>query len=101
VSGLLVGLPGADGLVYRGRVGGGISAAAERALLAQLMPLRTERSPFAPGQIARDEMVATTWVEPKVVVEVRYGHITRDGRLRFPVFLRLRPDKSPEEVGDA
>jgi bifunctional non-homologous end joining protein LigD len=38
------------------------------------------------------------YVEPVIVVEVRYGELTRDGRLRFPVFLRLRPDKLPSEV---
>ncbi len=101
LSGLLVGLPGPDGLIYRGRVGGGISAAAERSLLAMLQPLRAPGSPFAAGQVPRVDMVGTTWVQPEVVVEVRYGQITRDGRLRFPVFLRVRPDKTPEEAGDA
>ena len=37
---LLVGAVGPDGLTYRGRVGGGISASAERDLLARLRPLR-------------------------------------------------------------
>jgi bifunctional non-homologous end joining protein LigD len=32
------------------------------------------------------------------VVEVRYGQRTPDGRLRFPRFLRIRPDKSAGEV---
>jgi bifunctional non-homologous end joining protein LigD len=101
LSGLLVGLPGPEGLVYRGRVGGGISAAAERDLLARLTPLRADRSPFAAKQVPREDTVATTWVRPELVVEVRYGNITRDGRLRFPRYLRLRPDKTPEEAADA
>jgi len=101
LSGLLVGVPGADGLIYRGRVGGGISAAAERDLLARLAPLRIDTSPFAPNQVPREDAVGTTWVRPELVVEVRYGAITRDGRLRFPRFVRVRPDKSAEETGDA
>ena len=40
---LLVGTPGVGGLRYRGRVGGGISAANERHLLARLDPLRVAR----------------------------------------------------------
>jgi len=101
LSGLLVGVPGPAGLVYRGRVGGGISAAAERDLLARLAPPRIDTSPFAAGQVPREDAVGTTWVRPQLVVEVRYGAITRDGRLRFPRFVRLRPDKPIEEAGDA
>ncbi|MGH9822454.1 MAG: non-homologous end-joining DNA ligase, partial [Blastocatellia bacterium] len=39
----------------------------------------------------------TTWVEPMLVCEVRYATITRDGQLREPVFVRMRPDKSPSD----
>lgn len=101
LSGLLVGMPGPAGLIYRGRVGSGISVATEQDLLARLAPLRVDTSPFAPNQVPREDTVATTWVRPELVVEVRYGSITRDGRLRFPRFVRVRPDKSIEETGDA
>jgi bifunctional non-homologous end joining protein LigD len=101
LSGLLVGVPDPSGLTYRGRVGGGISNAAERDLLARLAPLRVEKSPFAAGQVPREDAVGATWVRPELLVEVRYGSITRDGRLRFPRFLRLRPDKAVEEASDA
>jgi bifunctional non-homologous end joining protein LigD len=50
VGGLLVGVPiGSGGLRYSGRVGGGIGAAAEKALLAVLEPRRTLESPFVEG----------------------------------------------------
>jgi bifunctional non-homologous end joining protein LigD len=101
LSGLLVGVPGAGGLTYRGRVGGGISGAAERDLLARLGSLRIDKSPFAGNQVPREDTVGTTWVRPELLVEVRYGSITRDGRLRFPRFVRLRPDKAVEEASDA
>ncbi|MGC4745406.1 non-homologous end-joining DNA ligase [Micromonospora sp. DT201] len=101
IGGLLVGVPGPDGrLIYRGRVGGGISAAIERQLLAELEPLRSGVSPFAPG-VPREDARSAIWVSPRVVVEVKYGQRTPDGRLRFPRVLRLRPDKPPEEVDDA
>ncbi|MEV0330923.1 non-homologous end-joining DNA ligase [Micromonospora echinospora] len=101
IGGLLVGVPGPDGrLAYRGRVGGGIGAALERALLAELEPLRTAASPFGVG-VPREDARGAIWVEPRVVVEIKYGQRTPEGRLRFPRVLRLRPDKPPEEVDDA
>ncbi len=98
IGGLLVGLPGPGGtLRFRGRVGGGIGAAAERELLSALTPLVTEQTPFTAGAVPREDARGAHWVSPDLVVEVRYGNKTPDGRLRFPRFLRLRPDKSPEE----
>jgi bifunctional non-homologous end joining protein LigD len=96
---LLVGVPGPDGLAFWGRVGGGISNAAERQLIDTLTPLRTPASPFA-GEIPREDSRGARWVRPEVVVELRFAERTREGRLRFPRFLRLRPDKSPDEVTD-
>lgn len=37
------------------------------------------------------------WVELKFVCEVEFLEFTKEGKLRAPVFLRLRDDKSPEE----
>lgn len=34
------------------------------------------------------------WIEPELVVQVRYREWAVDGALRFPVFVRLRPDKT-------
>jgi bifunctional non-homologous end joining protein LigD len=101
IGGLLVGVPAADGrLVFRGRVGGGIGMASERALLDVLEPLRTTRPPFLDA-VPREDARGAIWVKPEIVVEVKYGQRTPDGRLRFPRFLRLRPDKTVEDVEDA
>ncbi len=40
----------------------------------------------------------TTWVRPELVAEVKFSEWTQDGRLRSPVFVRLREDKSPDEI---
>ncbi|WP_290596893.1 MULTISPECIES: non-homologous end-joining DNA ligase [unclassified Archaeoglobus] len=37
------------------------------------------------------------WVKPVYVCEVEFLELTEDQKLRSPVFLRLRDDKSPEE----
>jgi bifunctional non-homologous end joining protein LigD len=97
LGGLLIGVPTPDGLAFRGRVGGGIGAVAEKELLSRLEPLASRTSPFAEGAVPREDSRGAHWVSPSLVVEVRYGNRTPDGRLRFPRFLRLRDDKTPEE----
>jgi len=97
LGGLLVGVPTPDGLAFRGRVGGGIGAAAEKELLARLEPLARADSPFVPGAVPREDSRGAHWVRPELVAEIRYGNRTPDRRLRFPRFLRLRADKSPAE----
>jgi bifunctional non-homologous end joining protein LigD len=97
IGALLIGVPDGGALAYRGRVGGGISAASERALLAALRPLVATASPFAAG-MPRAEAKDATWVRPELVIEVKYGQQTPDGKLRFPRFLRIRPDLTPVDV---
>jgi len=100
IGGLLVGAPAGAALAFRGRVGGGISATAQQELLDLLTPLVTPGSPFARGTVPREDARGAIWVRPEVVVEVKFSNRTRDGRLRFPRYLRLRPDLSAAEVTD-
>lgn len=78
-------------LVPRGRVGSGLDGEAITRLLAALGPL--ERSDCAadepPAGQSPDKL---SFVEPELVVSVRYGGWTDEGRLRHPVFRGLRPD---------
>jgi bifunctional non-homologous end joining protein LigD len=97
---LLVGDRGSDGtLSYRGRVGGGISAQAERILLGRLAPLRVAESPFA-EPLPREDARGAFYTTPMLVVEVRYGNLTPDGRLRFPRYVRLLAEGVADD-GDA
>jgi bifunctional non-homologous end joining protein LigD len=60
-----------------------------------LEPLRRKTSPFAD----EPELNApTTWVDPKLVAEVKFQGWTDDHHLRAPVFLRLRDDIDAREV---
>ena len=42
-------------------------------------------------------MKSATWVKPKLVAQIAFAEWTADGKLRQPVFLGLRRDKSPRE----
>jgi bifunctional non-homologous end joining protein LigD len=66
-------------------------------LLAAMTPLGTAESPFA-QPLPRLDAKDARWVRPELVVEVRYGQLTTDERLRFPRFVRLRPDLTAAEV---
>ncbi|HEY3245578.1 MAG TPA: non-homologous end-joining DNA ligase, partial [Phycisphaerae bacterium] len=92
---LLVGHYSPDGrLMYAGRVGTGFNETRLRQLGAKLRQIEIPRSPFADAPRER----GVHWVRPELVAEVEYGQITRDGRIRHPVFKGLRLDKSPREV---
>lgn len=82
---------------YAGRVGTGFDESLLRRIREELENLRRESSPFDPADrdlIPRD----ASWVEPLLVAEVRFTQWTRDGRLRNPSFLGLRPDADPAKV---
>ncbi|TMB32703.1 MAG: DNA ligase D [Deltaproteobacteria bacterium] len=83
-----------EGLVYVGKVGGGFSEKELTSARAELEALRLDKPPcMGPLPGGRGH----TWVQPKLVVEVRYKEITEDGLLRQPTFLRFRSDKAPAE----
>jgi bifunctional non-homologous end joining protein LigD len=97
IGSLLVGVQTPDGLTYAGHVGTGFTAQTLRMLSAKLAPLRRTGSPFGmtvPAEHAR----SAVWVEPLLVVEVRFTDWTSSGRLRAPAYLGLRADKDPAEV---
>ena len=97
IGALLVGIPGAKGLRFAGRVGTGFTERDLANLKATLAPLHTDRSPFDAPLPALDAK-RVTFVEPVLVGEVRYSEWTPDNRLRQPSWRGLRPDKKPSEV---
>lgn len=82
-------------LVSAGCVGSGFSGRELGTLSRRLRPLARPDSPFDPPP-ALDE--PTRWVDPRMVVEVRFQDWTETRRLRSPSFLAIREDKRPEEV---
>jgi len=97
IGSLLMGIPGAGGLHFAGRVGTGFTERELAKLKKTLAPLRTDQSPFDALLPAR-EAKGVTFVEPVLVGEVRYSEWTPDDRLRQSSWRGLRPDKKPSEV---
>ena len=86
-------------LRWAGNVGTGFDDAEIARLLARLRPLVRETPAFPePPKMPRVRRGDVTWVEPKLVAEVRFAEWTHDGRLRAPVYLGLREDKEAEDV---
>jgi len=92
---LLLGYWEGGKLRYASHVGSGFDDATLAQAKKRLEPLRRDTWPFA----EKPELPnPTTWVEPKVVAEVKFQNWTDEGSLRAPVFLRFRDDIAPKEV---
>lgn len=83
-------------LVYAGRVGTGFDAARLTSLGAELARLETSDCPFesVPRSVAR----SARWIEPKLVAEIDFAELTRDGLVRHGAFVGLRGDKPARAV---
>jgi bifunctional non-homologous end joining protein LigD len=105
-SALLLGLYENNELQFIGPVGTGFTNKLQTELLQKLKPFETTTCPFKiipdynkPSRFRPDPPKATvTWLKPKVVCEISYRELTRDGSIRHPSFKGLRPDKNPNEV---
>jgi bifunctional non-homologous end joining protein LigD len=76
-------------LRYVGKVGTGFDERSFKAVASELAALTTIPRPIKAKPLDDAQSI---WVEPKLVCEVQFGSRTKDGLLREPVFLRLRPD---------
>jgi bifunctional non-homologous end joining protein LigD len=94
---VLVGEPGPQGLLYRGRVGSGITGKAGQMLKQLLEPLARADSPFV-DQVPRLDALGTRWVEPVLIVDVESLGFSSQGRLRQPSYRGLRTDLTPDDL---
>lgn len=78
-----------EGLVFRAAVGSGFSDLDLEKIRARLDALEDCASPFKERPPVDAKIV---WKDPRLIAEVKYGAMTRERRLRFPVFMRLRDD---------
>jgi ATP-dependent DNA ligase len=100
VGSLLLGLYDDDGLLHHVGYTSSFPAEQRAALLRKLRPLIrpsgfTGQAPGGPSRWATDRSTEWEPLAPKLVVEVRYGHVS-GGRFRHGTkLLRWRPDKAP------
>jgi bifunctional non-homologous end joining protein LigD len=96
IGAILLGYYGNDGqLVYAGHTGTGFGAASLRDMFARLRRLERRESPFSTTPRTNEQ---AHWTRPAVVVEIKFNEWTADGKLRQPVFVGVRDDKSPRDV---
>jgi bifunctional non-homologous end joining protein LigD len=92
---IILGAPQSGTLRYVGEAGTGFDQKALQAVFQTLLGIRTEDNPFTDGTRVSD---VASWVEPKLVVHIKYNDITKNGKLIWPVFQHLQPDMSPEDI---
>ena len=96
IGALLLGYFDKDRFIYVGHTGGGFTRKGLEEMHRRLKPLERKTSPFEETPKTNEK---AHWVKPEIVVEVKFNEWTADRRLRQPIFLGLRDDKDPEEVG--
>ena len=97
IGALLLGYYDREGrLIYVGHMGGGFTRDGLADMHARLQPLIRKTPPFADPPKTNEP---AHWVEPKVIVEVKFAEWTADRLLRQPIFLGIRDDKDPRDVG--
>jgi bifunctional non-homologous end joining protein LigD len=90
---LLLGAYQRGQLRYVGKVGTAFTHAPLASLFQEFQPLvRTQ-----PALVDHAPERGVTYLAPKLVAQIAYEELTADQKLRQPVFLGLRDDKSPDE----
>jgi bifunctional non-homologous end joining protein LigD len=105
-SSLLVGFFDHGKLKYSGKVGTGFNAEVQKDILQKLKPLIVKTPPFvnlsdfnSPSRFRPNPPHALAiWVKPKLICEVSFTEITRDGVMRHPSFVGMRIDKNAKNV---
>jgi bifunctional non-homologous end joining protein LigD len=105
---LLLGYYDGRELKFAGKVRAGFVPHVRRDISATLKALQIEHCPFGNlpdpkrsrwgSGVTIEDMREMQWVQPQLVVEVRFVEWTAEGRLRHAVFVGKRPDKRAREV---
>lgn len=84
-----------NNFIYMGNAGTGFNHQSLKELYDIFQPLIQKKSPFE-EKIKNSSKI--TWLKPQLICEVKFSEVTADGKLRHPVFLRIRNDKTINEI---
>ena len=85
-------------LRYIGNVGSGFDEKSLSAIRKRLDGLLSAANPVSD---VFEPPAGVNWVKPELVAEIKFAEVTREHRLRAPVFLRMRDDKPKESANGA
>jgi bifunctional non-homologous end joining protein LigD len=96
---LLLGLHDRDSgeLRYAGKVGTGFNESTLKSILAQLKPLQVKK-PAVVNPPSGFDVKGVHWLKPKLLAEVAFAEMTKDGSVRHAVFHGLRDDKPAKGI---
>jgi len=77
--------------IFIGKVGSGFSDQDLMKLSKKLKDLKTRKPAF------KTNLKDVYWVKPKIVIEVSYQTLTKEGKLRMPIFQTIKTQKIPKE----
>ncbi len=92
---LVLAIKEGDHLKYVGHTGSGFNQQTLQEVYNKLKPLITDQSPVK-EKIKTNMPV--TWVKPTYICEIEFTEWTADAKMRHPIFLRMREDKSLNEI---
>lgn len=94
LSALILGYYKGDKLIYVGKVGTGFDEQTKSQLI-RIFEKHTRKScPFKENL----KIANAIWLTPKLVAEIQYAELTKEGVLRQPSFIGLRKDKDAKDV---
>jgi bifunctional non-homologous end joining protein LigD len=82
-------------LIHVGHAGSGYDDEKLKTIFNLLQPLVQKESPFEEKIVVNNKV---TWVKPTIVCEVKFTEWTSDEKLRHPVFLQIRKDKTVKQI---
>jgi bifunctional non-homologous end joining protein LigD len=97
---ILVGYYENQKFMFASKVGTGFDHNSLKSLHDVFSRVKADHCPFenCADELGGAEMRRCTWLQPKLVCQIKFSEWTDDGKLRQPVFLGLRADKNASEV---